>query len=119
MPAYIMQFRRRIGMLLLAIVLLLSIALVALFLVEQPTVSSNDPYGIYKEQNYLNVLSGWYNYSDSGELSVFVIYIMYVDIYMSTENEWAYFDVHVIVYRDKFLTIKPTRCTDYSNLFLE
>jgi predicted Abi (CAAX) family protease len=68
MPAYIMQFRRRIGMLLLAIVLLLSIALVALFLVDQPTVSSNDPYSIYKEQNYLNVLSGWYNYSDPGEL---------------------------------------------------
>jgi len=68
-------------MLLLAIVLLLSIALVALFLVEQPTVNSNDPFNIYKEQNYLNVLSGWYNYSDLGELSVFVICTMYVTVW--------------------------------------
>jgi len=29
------------------------------------------------------------------------------------------FDVHVTVHRDKFLTIKPTRCTNFSNLFLE
>jgi len=29
------------------------------------------------------------------------------------------FDVHVAVHRDKFRKIKPTRCTDFSNLFLE
>ena len=29
------------------------------------------------------------------------------------------FDIHVTVHRDKFLTIKPTRCTNFSNLFLE
>jgi len=29
------------------------------------------------------------------------------------------FDVHVTVHRDNFLTIKPTRCTYFSNLFLE
>ena len=29
------------------------------------------------------------------------------------------FDVHVTVHRGKFLIIKPTRCTNYSNLFLE
>jgi hypothetical protein len=29
------------------------------------------------------------------------------------------FDVHVTVHRDNFLTIKPNRCTNYSNLFLE
>jgi hypothetical protein len=28
-------------------------------------------------------------------------------------------DVHVNVHRDKFLIIKPTRCTNFSNLFLE
>ena len=27
------------------------------------------------------------------------------------------FDVHVTMHRDKFLIIKPTRCTDFSNLF--
>ena len=29
------------------------------------------------------------------------------------------FDVHVTVNRDKFLIIKPTRCTNFSNLFLQ
>ena len=29
------------------------------------------------------------------------------------------FDVHVNVHRDKFLTIKPTRCTSFSNLIFE
>jgi len=78
-----MQFRKRISMLLLLLValLLLSIAFVAVFLVEQSTVSSNDPYSIYKEQNYLDVLRRRYNYSDSGELSVFVICIMYVNVW--------------------------------------
>jgi len=28
------------------------------------------------------------------------------------------YDVHVIVHPDKFLTIKPTRCTNFSYLFL-
>lgn len=83
MPAFIMQFRKRISMLLLLllIILLLFIAFVAVFLVEQPIVSSNDPYIIYKEQNYMDVMRQWYNYSDSGELSVFiVICIMYVNV---------------------------------------
>jgi len=29
------------------------------------------------------------------------------------------FAVHMTVHRDKFLIIKPTRCTDFSNLFLK
>jgi len=70
-----MQFRKRISMLLLVIVLLLPIAFVAVFL-----VSSNDPYSVYKEQNYLDIKRRWYNYSDSSELSVFVICIMYVNV---------------------------------------
>ena len=32
---------------------------------------------------------------------------------------YFFLDVHVTVHRNKFLTIKPTRCTDFSNLFLE
>ena len=28
-------------------------------------------------------------------------------------------DLHVTLHRVQFLTIKPTRCTDFSNLFLE
>jgi len=85
MPAFIMQFRKRIStlVLLLLFVLLLPIALFTVFLVEQPAVSSNDPYIIYKEQNYLDVLTHWYNYSDSGELSLFVICIMYVNVWYS------------------------------------
>jgi UDP-N-acetylglucosamine 2-epimerase len=29
----------------------------------------------------------------------------------------SYFYVHMTVHRDKFLVIKPTRCTNFSNLF--
>jgi hypothetical protein len=29
------------------------------------------------------------------------------------------FDIHVTVHPDKFLKIKPTRCTNFSNLFFE
>ena len=32
---------------------------------------------------------------------------------------FATFDVHVTVHRDKFLIIKPTRCINFSNLFLK
>jgi len=28
-------------------------------------------------------------------------------------------DIHVTVHHDTFITIKPTRCTNFSNLFLE
>jgi hypothetical protein len=31
---------------------------------------------------------------------------------------WPRYDVHVTAHRDKFLIIKPTRCTNFSNLFL-
>jgi len=32
-------------------------------------------------------------------------------------NKYINFDVHVTVHRDKFLIIKPTRCTNFSILF--
>jgi len=35
----------------------------------------------------------------------------------STNNKLS--DIHVTVHRDKFLIIKPTRCTNFSSLFLE
>ena len=34
-------------------------------------------------------------------------------------NRHVAFDVHVTVHRDKFLIINPTRCTNFSNLYLE
>jgi hypothetical protein len=34
-------------------------------------------------------------------------------------NTLLEFDVHVAVHRVKFLIIRPTRCTNFSNLFLE
>ena len=37
----------------------------------------------------------------------------------TTTTHPSKFDVHVTVHRDKFLKIKPTRWTDFSNLFLE
>jgi len=35
------------------------------------------------------------------------------------QNKYHTFDVHMTIHRSKFLVIKPTRCTDFSNLFLE
>jgi hypothetical protein len=42
-------------------------------------------------------------------------------IFMLVRNTTLFnsIDIHVTVHRDKFLTIKPTRCTNFSNLFLE
>jgi len=40
-------------------------------------------------------------------------------IHSSGKSSKYSFDVHVTVHRDKFITIKPTRCTDFSNSFLE
>ena len=39
--------------------------------------------------------------------------------YTDPRTSNLYFDVHVTVHRDKFLVIKPIRCTNFSNLFLE
>ena len=36
---------------------------------------------------------------------------------LSLLDNVLHFDFHVTVDRDKFLTIKPTRCTNFSNLF--
>jgi hypothetical protein len=38
---------------------------------------------------------------------------------LSSHMERVDFDVHVTMHRDKFLIIKPTRCTNFSNLFLK
>jgi len=38
---------------------------------------------------------------------------------VSQFNLFFEFDVHVTVHRVKFLIIIPTRCTHFSNLFLE
>ena len=47
-------------------------------------------------------------------LSATIIFVHHVN-----ETALTTFDVHVTVHRVKFLVIKPTRCTDFSNLFLE
>jgi len=38
---------------------------------------------------------------------------------LQTEKTQVEFDFQLTVHRDKFLIIKPTRCTNFSNLFLE
>jgi hypothetical protein len=38
---------------------------------------------------------------------------------LKTRKDILPFDIHVTVHRDKFHIIKPTRFTNYSNLFLE
>ena len=39
--------------------------------------------------------------------------------FWTVKHSLPHFDVHVTMNRDKFLKIKPTRCTNFSNLFLE
>jgi hypothetical protein len=44
----------------------------------------------------------------------------HVKVYcMDTKNYHHEFDDHVTVHRVKFLILKSTRCTNFSNLFLE
>jgi len=47
------------------------------------------------------------------KMDYFYHFYIYVYIYIYI------FDVYVTVHRVKFLIIKPTRCTNFSNLFLE
>ena len=44
---------------------------------------------------------------------------MFITPTHTKEGIMVAFDVHVTVHRVKFLIIKPTRCTNFSNLFLE
>ena len=41
------------------------------------------------------------------------------EVVQRSHKHWTYIDVHVTVHRDRFLIIKPNRCTNFSNLFLE
>jgi hypothetical protein len=45
--------------------------------------------------------------------------VMYKTYPHSIITNLCYLDVHVTVHRDQFLIIKPTRCTNFSNLLLE
>jgi len=56
------------------------------------------------ERNWLNTISGQFG------VTARVLFLYFYE-YL--------FDVHVTVHRVKFLIIKPTRCTNFSNLFLE
>ena len=45
------------------------------------------------------------------------VHLVKFDVHVTVHR--VKFDVHVTVHRVKFLIIKPTRCTNFSNLFLE
>ena len=48
----------------------------------------------------------------------FTVYVKYkIQIILYVLNSCKYFDIHVTVHRDKFCIIKPTRCTNFSNIF--
>ena len=46
-------------------------------------------------------------------------YLVFIVTLWSENEHTSVFDVHVTVHRDKCLITKPTRCTNFSNLFLE
>jgi len=63
-----------------------------------------------------------YLYSNSDETYIYLLRLSSKEItiwiqIIQTLLFTAYFDVHVTVHRDKFLIIKPIRCTNFSNLF--
>ena len=60
-------------------------------------------------------------FKDINKLCNFASFWIYIGIYLRCTDLWTsnQFDVHVIENPIKTLTIKPTRCTNYSNLFLE
>ena len=74
-----------------------------------------------------NVTTEWIKLRQFMRLSDCKMYLKWGD--GCSKRVWKYlnsiitncepFDVHVTVHRDKFLIIKPTRCTNFSNLFLE
>ena len=53
---------------------------------------------------------------DFDHIYIFIYIYIYIYIYSFI---YAKFYVHVTVHRVKFLILKPTRCTNFSNLFLE
>jgi hypothetical protein len=46
-------------------------------------------------------------------------YYQHFTVHVALFMLWNEFDVHVTVHHVKFLIIKPTRCTNFSNLYLE
>ena len=56
----------------------------------------------------LALIKDWRRGKGVGEIQVHVKWV-----------RTKFFDVHVTAYHDKFLIIKPTICTNFSNLFLE
>jgi hypothetical protein len=57
---------------------------------------------------------GWYFQTCTVEFLSHVSKILFEPVVSTCRSE---FDVHVIVHRDKFCIIKPTRCTNFSILF--
>ena len=56
----------------------------------------------------------------TARLRVYLLcHMTYRELIQSPKIVYASLDVHVTVHGDKFLKIKLTRCTNFSNLFLE
>ena len=51
--------------------------------------------------------------------SAFLLFTVCIIFFSCVTLRNAIFDVHVTVHRDKFLIIKPTRCTNFSNLLFK
>jgi hypothetical protein len=49
--------------------------------------------------------------------AILVWFLLNYDLYVCIRIYLNKFDVHVTVHRGKFIILKPTRCTDFSNLF--
>ena len=86
----------------------LEYALAAMFKQAQACNAAVDGTTIREEAWRIAVFLGVYNFTASNG---------WINRYKNRHN--TEFDVHVTMHHDKFLTIKPTRCTNFSKLILE
>jgi hypothetical protein len=75
---------------------------VVLFIVKSFSLNTQQWYMSYRFADSLRAGSGWNCIYGRGR-----------ELFRPP----TYFEVHVTAHRDKFLIIKPTRCTNFSNLF--
>jgi hypothetical protein len=82
-----------------------------------------DSFALNKEVNCFSVVGllirKYYMFGLQGSIFVIAVNWSLKNIDISAVFFFFIFDVHMTIYRVKFLTIKPTRCTNFSNLFLE
>jgi len=86
------------------------------------TLRRNDPPSFQKSNTMdtvRNTIKLFEFYRRQTFRTAFTSYIVYLPDSKYFDSHTCFSDVHVTVHCDKFLIIKPARCTNFSNLFLK